>query len=244
MTQALNIAPPNPLTVLDIINAALRKINVLAQGETATADDATLGWQALNLMLDSWSTYRSMIYALSTDTYPIQVGTSTLTIGPTGQIQTVRPIRIQSAWILDSSGINRYFEMINDVGVVADAVSSIPWYGNQKLFYNPTYPNGTLQFYPNTYYAGTLTLNSLKQLGPYTALNQQVLMPPGYLRALVYGLAVEIAPEYGVLPSQVVVQEAANSFNTLAQLNAPSILSSMDAELNYQMYYGSDVYVI
>lgn len=243
MTVALQIAN-TPLRVIDVITMALRKIGALAQGETATADDATNGWNALTLMLDSWSTYRSMIYALSTDTYAIPVGVSQLTIGPSGQIATGRPIRVQSAWILDSSGINRYFDLINDVGVVADAVSSIPWYGNQKLFYNPTYPNGTLQFYPNTYYSGTLTINSLKEIGPYTALTQQISMPPGYLRAMVYGLAVEVAPEYGISVSAEVAQTAVNAFNTLAELNAPSIMATMDAELNYQMYFGSDVYVI
>jgi hypothetical protein len=244
MTQALAVGAQQPLTVLDVISAAMRKINVLAQGETPQPQEANNAFQAFWLMLDSWSTYRSMIYSLSTDTYTIPVGVSQLTMGPTGQIQTPRPVRVQSAWILDSSGINRYFDLINDVGVVSLAVSSIPWYGNQKLFYNPTYPNGTLQFYPNTYYSGTLTVNSLKEIGPYSALNQQILMPPGYLRAMVYGLAVELAPEYGMAVRPEVAQEANNSFNTLAQLNAPSIMASMDAELNYQMYFGSDVYVI
>lgn len=244
MTIALNPTTPAPLTVIDVITAALRKIGAISQGETPSPSDATTGWQALTLMLDSWSTYRSMIYALSTDTFPLGVGVSTLTIGPTGQIATARPVRVQSAWTVDTSGINRYFDLINDVSVVSLAVSSIPWYGNQKLFYNPTFPNGTIQFYPNTYYAGTFTVNSLKELGPYTALNQQILLPPGYLRAMVYGLAVELAPEYGILPNPVVAQEAANAFNTLAQLNAPSITATMDAELNYQMYFGSDVYVI
>ncbi len=244
MTVALTVNAPNPLTVLDVITAALRKIGAISQAETPTAADASAGWQALTLMLDSWSTYRSMIYALSTDTYPIPVNTSSLTIGPTGQIATSRPIQVKSAWILDSSGINRYFDLINDVGVVADAVSSIPWYGNQKLFYNPTYPNGTLQFYPNTYYSGTFTVNSIKELGPYTTLTAQILLPPGYLRAIVYGLAAELAPEYGIIPSPLVIEIANLSFATLAQLNAPSIMASMDAELNYQMYFGSDVYVI
>lgn len=243
MTVALSIAN-TPLRVIDVITMALRKIGALAQGETPTNDDATGGFFALQLMLDSWSTYRSMIFALSTDTFPLGVGVSTLTIGPGGQISTPRPIRVQSAWTVDTSGINRYFDIINDVSVVSLAVSSIPWYGNQKLFYNPTYPVGTLQFYPNTYYAGTFTVNSLKEIGPYTALTQQIAMPPGYLRAMVYGLAIELAPEYGIIPSPVVAQEAANAFNALAQLNAPSITAQMDAELNYQMYFGSDVYVI
>ena len=57
-------------TAGDQINAALRLIGQLAEGETPSAATSQDALVALNQMLDSWSTERLAVYSTQDQVYP------------------------------------------------------------------------------------------------------------------------------------------------------------------------------
>jgi hypothetical protein len=92
--------------------------------------------------------------------------------------------------------------------------STIP-YG---LYYRNAYPLGTVTLYPTPAAGYTLYLECQAALSTYSAVSDSVSLPPGYLKALKYNLAIAISPEYKD-PSQVVVMEAQKSIELIKRMN-------------------------
>jgi hypothetical protein len=66
---------------------------------------------------------------------------------------------------------------------------------------------------------GNITLYIPQSVQQFTSLNQTIALPPGYRRALAYNLAIEVAAEFDVTPSQVVVAVAIDSKNQIMNAN-------------------------
>ena len=68
------MAPPitwgAPMTVAEIVEAALRKIGVVGHGQVATAEQAASGAQAFNLMIHAWG-LDGIDLSLSPDDLPL-----------------------------------------------------------------------------------------------------------------------------------------------------------------------------
>ena len=65
------------------------------------------------------------------------------------------------------------------------------------LWYEREWPLGKIFLYPEPSAAATLIYYVWKQLPSGMALADRFNVPPGYLQAIRYNLAVELAPEYG-----------------------------------------------
>jgi hypothetical protein len=73
---------------------------------------------------------------------------------------------------------------------------------------------GTINIYP-TPTTGTLHIRSEKQLSQLPTLDTDLEFPPGWERALVYNLAIEIASEYGQPVDQASYQIAMDALNKI-----------------------------
>src|SRR5215831_11905644 len=98
-------------------------------------------------------------------------------------------------------------------------------------FYDPTPGLGVLYLAPVPTQASTLVLYVKRPLSELdlTALDTAIVLAPGYARALVFNLAVEIAPSYGVNLQgyPTVVKTATDTLNDLKRQNdQPVILST------------------
>lgn len=217
-------------TALDLIKGAMRLIGAIESGETPSSEESSDGLSALNAMLDAWSVERLMVYQILQEPFSLSAGTASYTIGSGGTWNTARPVRIDSAFIRDSDGLDYPIEIITKdrYDAIADKTTqSRP----EWLYYYTAYPLGTIYWYsvPDATY--TAYLNSWKQLQSFAGLATDLALPPGYERAIKYNLALEIAPEYNRMPSAVVVEVANESKAALKSANAPVVEMKCDVML-------------
>ncbi len=191
----------------DIIRRSLRLIGAIAGGETPSSTEQADALEALNAMLDSWRTESLAVYALRDETLSL-TGAASYTIGTGGDLNTTRPVKIESA-----------YERVSDTDYPVKIASAIAWYGlaaksttsdvAEWLYYEPSYPLGTLYLYPKAT-TGVLHLVTWVPLTAFAAADS-VALPPGYQDAITYHLALRLAPEYGrpVTPELAALARAA-----------------------------------
>lgn len=182
-------------TALTIITKAMLKAGILTKTESPSSDEANDGLDALNDLLSSWSNDSMLITSRVTELFTLTAGTLNYTIGASQTFNTARPISIVESHIID--GLISYESMYqcpDEVyqGFNLKTLQSIP----SALNYSNAYPYGTIKLYPSPASAYTLSITSEKELSQFT-LNQTVSLAPGWNRALIYNLAIELAPEYG-----------------------------------------------
>jgi hypothetical protein len=210
-------------TAVQMITRSMRLIGALGSEETASAAEGADGLAALNTMLDSWSIRRLYVHQIQ------QLGPLTLissqasyTIGSSGNFNVARPSRITHAFVRDvSSGVDTPVEVTMDRSVYnrkSYKATTSPY--PNILYYETAMPLGRIWLYPTPDTANTLYLDCYTPLSSFAGLATDVTLPPGYRRAIEYGLAVEIAPEYGKSISQEFVKSAGDAVAAIKSLNA------------------------
>lgn len=223
---------------LDIITDALLMLQVYAPGEVLTDADAEQGLSVLNDMLDSWSNEDLMTYAIFEQEYQMVPGQSQITIGPGGNINTVRPLRLidgpGAAYIQDlTPGQNNY-----PVNVVPRDVwnmigsrtvnSNVP----DTLFYDPQYPLGIINLFPVPNLAWNLFFDSYQQLTEFANLYSELTLPVGYKKALQDCLAVELKPYFKTGPlDPMILAKASNSKGNIKRTNLREVIAVYDTEI-------------
>ena len=218
-------------TARDIINGSLRLIGALASGETPQASDSSDALGALNDMLESWSNEKLIIPSMIEESFTLSSGQSLYTMGVGGDFDTSRPIRIETAVIVNGSSPS------NDIRVdiitsnefakigVKETQSSIPY----SIYMEGSYPLARINVYPVPSVATTLKLFSWKPLTNLTNLSTEINLPPGFNRALRYNLAQELAPEYGREAGPTVQTVASRSLSNIKRINTKPIYLACDA---------------
>lgn len=214
-------------TASDLIKSALKLINVVAVGETPSSEDADDARLVLNDILEEWSLERMMVVNLVNETQTITANTESYTIGSGGDWDTDRPIRIESAFIRDSSNYDYPLNIVdNEVYqniVDKNPTSSLPGI----IMYNQSFPLGTIYLWPVPIVNLAISLSTWKPFTAITALSTTITLPPGYYKALRFNLALELAPEYGKSPDPVIVAKAEETKNKIKLVNS--------AAKNYEM---------
>lgn len=214
----------------------MKALQVLGGTEVPSASEANDGLVAFNAMLDSWSGEGLTAYAIAENSFTLQIGTASYTVGPGGVINAVRPVNITQAYIRDTG--NNNFELAilprdkwNEIGNRGSTVTSqIP----TALFYDPQYPLGIINIFPTPLLAYTCFYDEGLQQVSSASLTTAVAMPPGYERAYVYNLAVEISSMFGIpIPpaapgSKNVGQLAMESLANIKRTNLPEIIADYD----------------
>lgn len=230
----------------DQINAALRLIGVLAEGETPSAEMSQDALDALNQMIDSWSTERLSVFCTVDQVFTWPASTISRTLGPTGQFVGVRPVRLDDATYFrdPSTGVSYGIQFLNQQQYNEIAVKTVTSTYPQVMWVNTEFPNVTLTVYPVPSKSLEFHLVSVKELTQPATLATELVLPPGYLRAFKYNLACEIAPEFGVEPSTTVQRIAMISKRNLKRINNPNDVMSMPyplagARQKYNIYSGN-----
>jgi hypothetical protein len=211
-------------TVREICETALVLLNYADPEESV--DDKVLErvLAAFRRMLDSWSNYRGMIYHIEDRVFPVEGGKATYTLGPGGDWDVERPMAIEQAYVRLNAGSQQEIDI--QMGLMTDAqYASIPVKNTPSTFgfqlyddRNDPLRNITIWPVPNGT-QGQIVLWLRDPLDNFDCLDDTIVYPPGYERAMLYGLAVEIAPLFSKTLTQDILQVAESARTELIRLN-------------------------
>lgn len=210
-------------TVNDIITAALKDINVLGAGETASSEDAADALTMLNQMLGQWQAQAVYVYGQRLVTFNCD-GSQTYAIGPGATVDTTLPTAIDSAnYVLNNISYPvAVIESREDYQNITlkTIVGTIP----SAIFYQRDWPQGTIYVWPQPG-TGSLVLVCKDVLTQYTSLADDTNVPPEYALAMRFSLAELLMPTYGVGPRPDIVAMATRARKVMKRnnLNIPML---------------------
>lgn len=221
-------------TVLDLINGSLRLLGVIASGENATAAESQDALYALNQMIDTWKTERLMVYAILPQTFSQVGGQKTYTMGPGGDWDTERPVQIDSIYLQytdANSGpppLNLLVVSLNQDQYNAIIVPNTTTTITNAFYADDSFPLRNISFWPvpTTNYA--VNVWTWKLIDGFVAITDDISLPPGYERMLRFNLALELASEYGLTPSQTVAAGALDSKSAVKRNNIKPLFMACD----------------
>ncbi len=183
------------ITAIDLIKRSLVLINAIAAGETPDAQQSNDALLTLNEMLDSWSTETLAVYRDDAASFITTIGKAVYTIGAGGDIDVERPVYLQTAYCV-RAGVSTPIQVVNQSEYDAVSIKDMEQPIVEKLLYVNDHPLGKVTLSPVPSEQVKVVYNAPRLLTNIANLQQLIILPPGYLRALRYCLAVDLWPEY------------------------------------------------
>ncbi len=210
------------MTIQDLIAASARKLGVVVSGEYPEPEELADGLAALQSMLRSWAALRLNVFASTREDITLVAGTYSYTWGSGGTINTARPNQVLGAVLKDSGGVATPVDIISEgqYNTISIKTTSGRTYW---LFFHPLYPLAYIYLYPSPTEAYTLQATSLKpftETSSFDSLSSTLAFPLFYEEAVIYNLAVRLAPEYGVSVSPEVLGIANSAYDRIIKRNA------------------------
>lgn len=179
----------------EIIEAAYRKIGIPGEGNTLTTTQYTDGAQALN----------AVIAMAATDGMALWKRTTTLLVPSTSsQEYTITgAVKVSQVVLRDTSSGSQYElepKVLNDFLRLPNSTSGVP----VSWIWEPSITGGTLSIWPNLSDSTTVSSKRLvvtyqKEFDGFTSTTTDTLdMPAYWTQAIIYAVAVALAPENGV----------------------------------------------
>ena len=219
-------------TALDLIESAALKLGAKATGESLTADEANDSLSILNSFLDSMRIDEMMVYQIAQNTYSWTGGQVSRTIGPAGNFNGSRPIKIISAFFRDGQ-----FDYPVMVIENRDAYDRISFKSNETnypnvIYYDPGFPLGTIYAHPVPSSTIPIYINHWQTLQEFATLTTDFALPPGYQWMIENNLAIALEPVFSVPASQSVYKAASESMSAIKRVNHRPINSMNDIYLH------------
>jgi hypothetical protein len=224
---------PSPTTAFALIESAMRVVGIISSGagETPTADEANDALDSLNDLLESMSLENLFVWGTADQTFTTVAGQASRTIGPTGQfVATARPVRISGAYCT-VNGVDFPIQIIgqqeyNDIPLKTQQQQII-----ERLLYVNDFPNGIVTLWPTPSAAIPLVLSIDRVMTSIPTLATVLTYPPGYLNFMKHALGIMLSPDYGVTPSQAVLDIARGTRASLKRANKEKNVARFDCAL-------------
>ena len=217
-------------TALSIIEDALALTNSVGVDQTLTADEVTDCIRQLNDLIDDWSTQNLAVFGQANQTFNTVAGQSVYTIGPSGDWDTTRPVRINAPAYSSINGVT--FPCVpmtqgeyNLIAVKAQTQD----YPDRYLYVNDV-PLGIVTLWPVPSAVTPVTLSIDRVLLNVASGASLLVFPPGYNRAFVYNLGISLASLFGKKASDYpdVWEIARTSFGNIKRANKKKVLMTCD----------------
>lgn len=199
-------------------------LNEVEPGVSATTTESADGLISLNQMLDSWRNEKLMCYAIQEETIPLAATNNTRTVGPSGNVVSTRPVRIEDAYIIYSN-ISIPVRMIDfeEWDAIADKTSTSTY--PNRAYYQPDFPDGKFFLYPVPNATSSLRIRTWTPVLAFAAVGTTISLPPGWEMALTYNLAISLAPKYKTEVTKEIQKNATESKANIKRVNATPIKS-------------------
>lgn len=181
------------MTAQELIASSLRLCGAIAGGEVPTASEFDDGLAALRDILESWTTEGLTPFSTLDQTFQITDGVRSYTIGPGATWNGYRPVRIKAA----------------KIGGAPVPVSQIE--------YSAAYPIAVVTLPELS--SGDAVLTSEVAFVLPDSSTDELAVPPGYILALRFALASDLAPEYGLGVDPAIERKAINYKAALKRAN-------------------------
>lgn len=223
-------------SVQDTVGYIIRKAYRMNSINTPNNVQLSNGLILINDMISNWFAEGLMVPCIISEVFDITIGQSIYTIGDNGDFDTIRPMKIISAYVRDVHNID--YTVVptmtrweynantdkNQVGIPS------------RIYYNPEYPLGEICFDYNPDEILTLFISSEKMFTEFLSIDNEnlsaqlgnvteVVFPLEYKEALIYNLAVRVSTEEDTVLSKIVISIAESSKNTIENLIAIDRLS-------------------
>jgi hypothetical protein len=222
---------PSPTTAGALITSSLRLIGAIATGETPTAAELNDGISSLNDLLENWSTQNLAMYGSAVETFPTVANQALYTIGPAGNWNTARPVRISDDAYCNFNGVDFSVRVIGQdeydlIGLKTQQQPII-----EKLLYVNDNPLGRITLWPVPSGIVSITINTDRVLTAVTDQSTAMVFPPGYMLPMRYHLGMLLAPDYGRSITPEIAAIAASSFASLKRANKVRRVMTFDGAL-------------
>jgi len=198
-------------TFLDVVTAAFREIGVQDAVDPLPPEMAEQGRMILSRILDSWNADVEPVYADRFSTFTITPSLSPHTIGPSGATWTIdqRPVEIRAASVI-VDGVRIALHMRDGDWWQSEPLPGLTSTYPTDLYFNPTYPNGSVYLWPVPTTAYQVQLQTWGVLTSTIALADTFAFPQGYLDALTQTLKEELVsiPTYSSSASVEIFEKA------------------------------------
>lgn len=217
---------------IDIIQSALVSIGAHAPGEPLDPSLAQEAFNMLNRLLDQVSNDDFMVTSIQ-ETIATISGKTDWTIGPSGDINAVRPLMINSAFVRVAT-IDYTVAVLNIEQYELIGLKQLngPW--PRALYYNSGTPLGTIKFWPLPS-SGEIHLFSDQIFTRFVTINDTVQFAQGYEMWMVWKLAELLMPGYGKTNPALYAMVSKNARSAMASIKGtnmqPQQVASFDSAL-------------
>lgn len=190
------------LTRDQLIGGALRILGVVAQGESPKTEQITEAAEALNIMVKAFEADGMPLWGIAEYAMPMVAGTTLYVIGDGLAVDIPKPLKIIQAWNRDlTSKVDIPMRILTkqEYNMLGNKTTT----GNPiQLHYQPLRESGELTLFP-TPDATAAANNQIyfvyqRPFEDFLATGDSPDFPQEWLEVLKYGLAVRLAPEYGI----------------------------------------------
>jgi hypothetical protein len=181
-------------TANTIIRDAMVGIGAIGTTETPGADEGALALRHLNRMLDTWKLHGLFAYAVSEQVFSLTSAMQTRTIGSGGQVNTTRPIRVETGSFVRVSSVDTPLRIASRDQWGSIDLKTLAGAPPEWVYYEATSPLGILHFWPQADCEVHLMLQT--QLTAFADLATNYTLPPGYEEALELSLAERLCASF------------------------------------------------
>lgn len=210
-------------TARNLISRAFRTLGLIKPGDAMPEADYAEALAEMNSIMESLSNSADFAF-FSSQAHLILSGQQTVTIGPTGDIVATRPIKVETA-VVDRNGITYPVKVIDNEKYDPITYKALAGANTQAVYYEATYPNGTLYLYPVST-GCTLKMRVLNSVKQFASTSVNIDMPEGYEDAIMLALAIRMAPGYGKQVHPDTRQAARRAMNAIKVTN--QVVPTMD----------------
>ena len=184
----------------DLITAALRKLGVIATGQTPSADNIADGAIALNMLVANLRTNGLPLWARKSYSFTPIINTATYEIGLGKTLNTPYPLHLLQAYRQDSSSttkINMDIIPNFNFNMYPTASGGLPI----QINYQPLINYGKINVWPTPDATGATSTITIIYQAPFEYFNSAtdtMDFPEEWYLAIVYNLAMLLAPEWGI----------------------------------------------